>query len=109
MFGGCDFGDVRLTARAVKMAAAMVENPNGSLPQQMASGAALRGAYRLLNNNRVTFDSVIKSHVGDTVGKIREHTGNVLLIQDSSYMETMPNRGVSQSTDSLTHSVSCVN
>jgi hypothetical protein len=85
-FGAVDLGDQRRNVRAVDMARDMVSQPDGSLPQQMKSSAALQAAYGLLNHEAVTYEALIHTH--------REHTlalaGQerlVLFVQDTTHVD----------------------
>lgn len=65
-WGSVELGDRRLTARAVQMGACMVAAPNASLATQMKDGAALEGAYRLLNNSWVTLAALLAPSYAQT-------------------------------------------
>ena len=81
-FGGVILGDKRRGQRAVKMARSMASEPLGSLPQQMGSWEAQKGAYRLLDNAKVSHAALSEPHWQNT----REESGRVgsvvLMIQD---------------------------
>jgi hypothetical protein len=61
-FGACELGDARRTRRAVKVAAGMAADPHGSTPQQMHNWGQCKAAYRLLNEEDVTFQSLAEPH-----------------------------------------------
>jgi hypothetical protein len=85
-WGTCALGDRRLTARAVHMGQAMARDPQASLPAQMGDPAALRGAYRLLNNSRVSLAQLWQPHLQQT----RQAAGQqavVLLVQDRTTLD----------------------
>ena len=48
-FGGCDWGDVRRTRRAVTVARQRAEHPDGSTPDQAEDGSDLKAMYRLFD------------------------------------------------------------
>ena len=65
-FGGVILGDKRRGQRAVKMARSMASEPLGSLPQQMGSWEAQKGAYRLLDNAKVSHAELSEPHWQNT-------------------------------------------
>ena len=80
-WGSCRFGDRRLTTRAVHLGQGMAAHPDGSLPKQMGDRTALVGAYRLLNNPRVTAAELWRPHQVAT-RTAAEQTPVVLFVQD---------------------------
>ena len=85
-WGACQLGDRRLTARAVQMGQAMARDPQASLPAQMGDPAALRGAYRLLNNRRVHAEQLWQPHLLATRQAMRQ-PALVLLVQDRTILD----------------------
>jgi len=85
-WGQCQLGDRRLTRRAVAMGQAMARDPQASLPAQMVQPAALRGAYRLLNNPRVSGVQLCQPHLLAT-RQAMVQTPVVLLIQDRTILD----------------------
>lgn len=81
-FGGVELGDKRRRRRVVKMAEGMARAPLGTLPQQMGSWRAQKGAYRLLSNASVSHAGLSEPHWQNT----REESGRVgsvvLMVQD---------------------------
>jgi hypothetical protein len=61
-WGSAKLGDIRLVRRAVQMGEAMATHPAWSLPQQMGSPAALKAAYGLLNDWRLTMEHLATPH-----------------------------------------------
>src|SRR5450432_1015481 len=60
-FQHCDFGDARLTRRAVDSAAMILKHPGGTLPGKLSS-SNLIGFYRLANNPKVTHEKMLSGH-----------------------------------------------
>jgi len=60
-FQHCDFGDARLTRRAVDSAAMILKHPGGTLPDKL-SASNLIGFYRLANNPKVTHQKMLSGH-----------------------------------------------
>jgi hypothetical protein len=85
-WGTCQLGDRRLTARAVRLGEAMARQPEGSLPAQVGDPAALRGAYRLLNNPRVTVEQLWHPHLQQTQQAARQQAV-VVLVQDRTTLD----------------------
>jgi hypothetical protein len=107
-FGAVDLGDRRLNKRVVTVAAAMAADPAGSIPKQnQASWAATKGAYRLFDHERATFEQLSQPHwqqtrrqcdeVGDGGGGGGgdDDSGVVLLIQDTTWLDYATHRNTS--------------
>jgi hypothetical protein len=61
-FGQTKLGDARRTKRLVKLAAAMANDPAGSIPKQTETWADAKAAYRLFDQEEVTFEAVSEQH-----------------------------------------------
>lgn len=85
-FGALDLGDRRLNQRAVAMAEKMAAHPEASLPQQMANRTDLVGAYRLLNNERVTLAGLLAPHIQQTLAAAGQ-VEVALLVEDTSELD----------------------
>ena len=83
-FGQCDLGDKRRTRRAVQAAAQFAAHPNGSTPKQTESWSDCEGAYRLFQENDVTFQALTLPHFQQT--RARE-TGHYLLLGDTTTVD----------------------
>lgn len=75
--------DPRLQRRLTTTVAALTKRPNSSFPQALGRGAALEGAYRLLNNERIDWQELLAPHVAQTVQRVVDQ-GVCLAIHDSS-------------------------
>jgi hypothetical protein len=84
-FGTATLGDARRTARLVTTAEALAADPAASLPGQLADPAALKGAYRLLANDAVSFEAVLAPHREQT--RQAATGGVVLLVQDTTTLD----------------------
>ena len=60
-FQHCNFGDARLTQRAVASASMVLKHPGGTLPGKL-SASNLIGFYRLANNPKVTHQKMLHGH-----------------------------------------------
>jgi len=79
-----DFGDPRLNERAVLMANLMMKQPGASLPDQMGSSAAIKGAYRFLSNRLVSHEVLQKDHYQLVLEQAQQSSLPILFIQDGS-------------------------
>lgn len=61
-FGDCVLGDARRTKRLIQVAEQVANHPSGSFPQQMKDWGDLKAAYRLFNQDDVTFEAIASSH-----------------------------------------------
>lgn len=86
-FGEAKLGDRRRTHRLVESAKRAAQLPGGSLPHMMQDPAALDGFYRLVDGDTVTHTSVIETHVQRTRQIMREHSGTVLILKDSTELD----------------------
>ncbi len=85
-FGQVDLRDLRRTRRAVKVAARMAQHPAGSIPAQNGDWASTKGAYRLFDQEAVTFEAVASDHWART----RQRAGQVplvLMVQDNTQLD----------------------
>jgi hypothetical protein len=85
-FAAVELGDKRRTQRTVNVAEAMASDPSGSIPQQNKNWKNTKGAYRLFNAARATFQAIIDPHWQRT----RDLAGQcplVLMIQDTTWLD----------------------
>jgi hypothetical protein len=80
-FGQCQLGDVRRTTRLVKYAAEAAADPSASTPKQTESWSDCKAAYRLIDNEDVTFAAIAAPHYRAT--KDRKE-GTWLVISDTT-------------------------
>jgi hypothetical protein len=81
---GVELGDVRRTARAIKVGKKLAALPGESLPQQQGSWGDVKAAYRLLNERDVTFEALSQGHWQGSLATAKSQAGVVLFIQDGS-------------------------
>lgn len=65
-FGTCELGDQRRTKRMVKFAAQAAAKPDAATPQQTERWGDCKAAYRLFDQDDVTFEAVIAPHCAAT-------------------------------------------
>lgn len=61
-FGGVQLGDKRINKRALSYAAAAAAAPDASVPKQCRTWKDTKGAYRLMDNDNVSFESLQHPH-----------------------------------------------
>jgi hypothetical protein len=92
-FGECQLGDQRRTTRLVKLAEQAAARPDGSTPEQTESWGDCKAAYRLFDQDDVTFDAIVGPHCAQTRAACRP--GQVkLLINDTTEIDYGPARRV---------------
>jgi hypothetical protein len=83
-FGQCDLNDKRRTKRLVELATNILCHPSGSLPEQMASAADLKAAYRLFACEDVSFEAIAQPHWEQTR---RRAPGDYLVLEDTTELD----------------------
>jgi len=78
-----DLGDARRSRRLGQLTAALAANPTASLPKAVGSEAAREAAYRLLNNDSVSLEAVLRPHVEDTVERASS-IGCIYVVSDTT-------------------------
>ena len=89
-----NLGDKRLNSRLVKILEELGANPNLSIPAATDGRAEMEGAYRFFDNDKVTPQKILESHIAATRERISQ-CGLVVLVQDTSEMDlTRPHQQV---------------
>lgn len=89
-----DLGDERLDARVVMVLSALGSRPTVSIPAACGGRAEMQAAYRFFDNDKVTFERVLKPHRERTRERIAQQK-TVLLVQDTSEIDvTRPEQEV---------------
>ena len=91
-FGECELGDARRAKRAVKLAAQVAAHPDGSTPTQTEAWGDCKAAYRLFDQDDVTFRALCEPHWQLTRAR---NGGTWLLIGDTTEIEFGIHRDVS--------------
>jgi hypothetical protein len=86
-YGSVAFGDVRLTRRAIQIAGQMARRPGSSLPKQMRHWASQKAAYRLLDNEAVTYQALCTPHWEKTRIQAGQDGKTVLMVQDITELD----------------------
>lgn len=84
-WGRVALGDPRRTRRALAVGAAMLARPAASIPQQMRSPAATKGAYGMLNNPAVSLAALSQPHWTRT--RQTTEAAVVLQLQDTTEVD----------------------
>lgn len=91
---GCQFGDERLTKRAQKLADALSQRPNVSIPAALKSKADIEACYRFFDNEKVTPEKILQPHIEASRQRI-DQVDFVLLVQDTTELDlTRPEQQV---------------
>lgn len=77
-FGECELGDKRRVASLIRVAACVTDLPGESTPNQMETWGELKSAYRLFNEEDVTFQSIVAPHCERT--RQSGQPGDVMLV-----------------------------
>jgi len=85
-FANSDFEDKRLFLRLLVLANDLSKNPMAPINQASNGWKFTKAAYRFFDNPKITAGSVLKSHVKRTQNRIANHTGTVLAIQDTTFL-----------------------
>jgi hypothetical protein len=90
-FESCELGDARRTARAIKTAAQFAADPSASTPDQTETWSDCKAAYRLFDEEDVTFAALATPHWQQTTAAAR---GHCLLIGDTTIVSFGADRGI---------------
>lgn len=82
-FAGAFLGDPRRQQRLLDVTRSLARRPEMSIPAAMGSDAAVQGAYRLMNNRRVDFETLVASQV-DMTRQRAEEAKDVLVLHDTT-------------------------
>lgn len=82
-FAGAELGDVRRSRRLVKLAEEVALAPGRSLPEATGGWAELKAAYRLVDNDAVSFEQVIGPHWRRTRAACLSE-GEFLIVEDTT-------------------------
>lgn len=80
---GGRLGDVRLEKRVVNIVERLSASPGESLPDALQTDAELEGFYRLVGNERVSYNALISAHIAQTVERVVA-VGTALAIHDTT-------------------------
>ena len=81
-----DLGDSRLQKRMKIILERLVESPMVSIKSAFKGWAEVIAAYRFINNNQTTVESILKPHQNATLQRIKEYE-RVLMVQDTTELD----------------------
>jgi hypothetical protein len=82
-FGGCTLPDARLQARLLLLARDFYARPQANVAQACASRAKTKAAYRFLDHDQTTMDTLLQPHFLATEVRVRAEA-IVLAVQDTT-------------------------
>jgi Transposase DNA-binding len=82
-FGRTDLGDPRRTRRLRRVVEKVARAPSGSLPAALGDDAQVQGAYRLMNNPAMRFETLLGVQVQATRMRA-EDAASVLVLHDTT-------------------------
>ena len=82
-FCGCDLPDARLQTRLLSLARDFYARPTANVAQACASRAKTKAAYRFLDHEQTTMDTLLQPHYRATETRVREES-IVLAVQDTT-------------------------
>lgn len=85
-FAGLDLKDTRLNERFVDIADALSAQPLSPISAACQDWAAVKGAYRFFDNEKVSAENILQPHFDRTVDRMRDHE-RVFAIQDTTYLD----------------------
>jgi hypothetical protein len=83
-FEGLDFKSKRLEERFVNTMETLGKRPDKSIWYCSENRAEAKAIYRMLGNEKVTEEEVLKSHKKAVEKRMKEYGGTILLIQDTT-------------------------
>jgi hypothetical protein len=82
-FDGLELGDPRREARLRQVVAKVARRPTASMPVALGREAEVQGAYRLMNNEHVSFEALLDAH-SDKTRQRAETAQRVLVVHDTT-------------------------
>lgn len=82
-FGGCALPDARLQTRLLSLARDFYARPTANVAQACASRAKAKAAYRFLDHEHTTMDTLLQPHYRATEARVRSES-IVLAVQDTT-------------------------
>lgn len=78
-----DFNDERLTQRAVKIAATLLQHPQNSIPAGCGNWSDTKATYRFFANGKVNSSNMFKAHSDETINRCLPFS-TILVAQDTT-------------------------
>ena len=81
--GFSEFNDERLTQRAIKIAATLLQHPQSSIPAGCGNWSDTKAVYRFFANTKVDSATMLEAHIGETINRC-SRVQTVLVAQDTT-------------------------
>lgn len=85
-FDTVDLGDKRRNKRLIELAKQRAGRPNGSISSSCGSAAAIKAAYRLLDNEAVGAEEILSAHYESSIQRAQSEK-IVLAVQDTTELD----------------------
>lgn len=85
-FRGAAFADKRIFLRFLVVAEHLAKLPQAPINQASVAWNMTKAAYRFFDNKKVTAENILQAHKKRTFQRIIQHSGVVLIIQDTSFL-----------------------
>ena len=82
---GVELGDKRLDRRLIATAEKLARSPLSPINEACDTWASTKASYRLFNNTKAKPGAILKPHTNETVKRMAEYGGPVLVIQDTVF------------------------
>jgi Transposase DNA-binding len=86
-FAHARLGDRRRTHSLIDLTDRFIRHPGGTLPDKCSDPNALRRCYDLMNCPKVTHAALLKAHTEHSYERMRQQTGPVLIIHDTTELD----------------------
>jgi transposase-like protein len=93
-FGQCPLGNRARVKRLTRVANALAEHPEGSLPDKLHDPAGYQGLMRLVKHPTVTHATVLEAHRRRTQAVAQAHEGVVLWVHDTTELDYTTRRSL---------------
>ena len=90
-FGGCGLADARLQERLLSLARDFYARPTASVPQACSNRAKTKAAYRFLEHEATTMQTLLQPHYRATEARVSKES-IVLAVQDTSSLDYTTHR-----------------
>jgi Transposase DNA-binding/Transposase DDE domain len=83
------FRDKRLVRKAISLLQRVSQHPELPISRLSKSKAEQDSFYRFIGNKKTTFKSILDAHQNETIDRMSRSPGKILLIEDTSKIETL--------------------
>jgi hypothetical protein len=86
-FAGLDFNSSRLEKRFIRTMETLSKQPDKSIWFCSENRAEAKAIYRMLSNESLEREEIMRAHRGATIKRMILHGGTILLIQDTASLK----------------------